>query len=85
MSLMNVSPECPEEYMGNTLDPKYRRPKTNADHYRSMADVELAYALSEPFCDRRTTQECKSFHGDCPACVLDWLKQPYREEMDKNG
>ena len=54
---------------------------TNADHIRSMTDEELAYLMAMPHCDRRTTDECRGFHGECPSCVLDWLKQPYKEEV----
>ena len=55
-------------------------PYTNADHIRSMTDEELAHLMAMPYCDRRTTEECRGFHGECPACVLDWLKQLYKEE-----
>lgn len=51
-------------------------PQTNADRIRSMTNEELAEVLVEPHCDRRTTAECKSYHGNCQQCVLDWLKQP---------
>lgn len=57
--------------------------KTNADHIRSMTDEEFAALWVEPFCDRRTSEQCKRiYHGDCIACVLDWLKQPYKEAED---
>lgn len=51
---------------------------TNADHYRSMTDEELAVEIMCPYhiepemCNRTDT---------CVACCLEWLKQPYREEV----
>lgn len=54
---------------------------TNAQRIRAMTDEELAEFWTAPFCNRRTTRECKVvFGGDCSACVLDWLKQLYKEE-----
>jgi hypothetical protein len=81
-------PKCTAETYGNVtcryLRFSYgmddRTEMTNADHIRSMTDEELAEVWVEPHCDRRTTPECKSFHGDCIACALDWLKQPYKED-----
>ena len=46
--------------------------KTNADHIRSMTDEELADFLVD-------------LADDGDLLIRDWLKQPYREEMDKNG
>lgn len=58
-------------------------PVTNADHIRSLSDEEFAALWVEPFCDRRTSEQCKRiYHGDCIACVLDWLRQPYKEAED---
>ena len=51
---------------------------TNADHIRSMTDEELAVEIMCPYhiepemCNRTDT---------CVACCLEWLKQPYREEV----
>ena len=58
-------------------------PKTNADHIRSMADKELAVLLSKPWCENhRLKEECLRFDTDCEACVMDWLKQPYKEDNE---
>ena len=54
--------------------------KTNADRIRAMSDEELAKFLHEPFCDKRTHEECTiSYCGVCDQCVLDWLQQPAEE------
>ena len=62
---------------------------TNADHIRSMTDEELAVFL-ECFgvCRYCPEYEEASFveygipdcDGDCKQHILDWLKQPYKEE-----
>ncbi len=53
---------------------------TNADRIRAMSDEELAVFLNEPFCDKRTHEECTvSYCGICHQCVLDWLQQPAEE------
>ena len=50
---------------------------TRADKIRAMSDEELAKFLHEPFCDKRTLEECTiSYCGFCDQCVLDWLQQP---------
>lgn len=46
------------------------KPKTNADHIRSMTDEELAEFLFE-------MQDIEYDHKGQP---LDWLKQPYKED-----
>ena len=59
------------------------KPVTNADRIRGMSDEELAKFLHEPFCDKRTHEECTiSYCGVCDQCVLDWLQQPAEEEPD---
>lgn len=53
---------------------------TNADRIRAMTDEELVKVLQEPFCDRRTRDECKiSYCGVCDKCILDWLQRPAKE------
>ena len=53
---------------------------SNADKIRAMSDEELAKFLHEPFCDKRTHEECTiSYCGVCDQCVLDWLQQPVKE------
>ena len=55
----------------------HKAPLTNADRIRAMSDEELAKFLHEPFCDKRTLEECTiSYCGVCDQCVLDWLQQP---------
>ena len=55
--------------------------QTNADRIRAMSDEELAKFLQEPFCDKRTHDECTiSYCGVCDQCVLDWLQQPAEAE-----
>ena len=54
-------------------------PKTNADHIRSMTDEELAEMLcvSCDFCACNPLDNCPS---TCQVGVLNWLKQPFKEE-----
>ena len=53
--------------------------KTNADRIRSMTDEELATLYNE-FCDMVPSCCCSDmYYGNCKACFLDWLKQPYKE------
>ena len=54
--------------------------KTNADHIRSMTDEELADVLcvSCAFCACHPLDNCPP---SCQAGVLEWLKQPYKEEV----
>jgi len=54
------------------------------DHLRellqAMSDGELAAFMQEPFCDKRTHEECQiSYCGICDQCILDWLQQPAEE------
>ena len=61
-------------------DCQYFCEKTNADRIRAMSDEELAKFIQEPFCDKRTHDECTiSYCGVCDQCVLDWLKQSAEE------
>ena len=63
------------------------KPKTNADHIRSMTDEELAGFLLKLL--RRPVDcfgegmfpyhPCPQDH-DCRKCGMDWLKQPYKED-----
>ena len=54
--------------------------QTNADRIRSMSDEELSKVIREPFCDKRTHEECTiSYCGVCDQCVLDWLQQQAEE------
>ena len=54
--------------------------QTNAQKIRAMSDEELSKVIREPFCDKRTHEECTiSYCGVCNQCVLDWLQQPAEE------
>ena len=54
---------------------------TRADKIRARSDEELAKFLLEPFCDKRTQEECTiSYCGVCDQCVLDWLQEPAEVE-----
>ena len=66
-------------YLCGVLDERKRK-KTNADKIRAMSDEELSKVIREPFCDKRTHEECTiSYCGVCDQCVLDWLQQPAEE------
>ena len=57
-------------------------PMTNADRIRAMSDEELCKFLGEyKFCDI-CEEGCDSctYNGDCDKRLLDWLKQPVKEE-----
>lgn len=80
---------CPMQYgykieECNQTDCPYRtEPISNADRIRSMSDEELAVFIHEPFCDKRTHEECTiSYCGVCNQCALDWLQQPAEGEKD---
>lgn len=58
-------------------------PPTNADRIRAMSDEELVKFMQDPFCDRRTHEDCTiSYCGVCDQCILDWLRQPWEEDAD---
>lgn len=66
-------------YLCGVLDERKRK-KTNADKIRAMSDEELSKVIREPFCDKRTHEECTiSYCGVCDQCVLDWLQQQAEE------
>ena len=54
---------------------------SNADHIRSMTDEEL-----ERFLTQSVLQQCPCPTRDCEAlcndCILNWLKQPHKEDND---
>ena len=61
--------------------PHRTEPMTNAEKIRAMSDEELSKFIREPFCDKRTHEECTiSYCGVCDQCVLDWLQQPSEGE-----
>lgn len=67
-----VPSECAD--FNNSVEDK---PMTNAGRIRAMSDEELAVFIHEPFCDKRTHEECTiSYCGVCNQCALDWLQQP---------
>ena len=65
--------------------------KTNADHIRSMTDEELAVFLECfevcHYCSEHERLENEPLlrgdvcDEDCENHMLDWLKQPYKEEV----
>ena len=64
-----------------TYEIRTMTPATNADHIRSMTDEEL-----ERFLTQSVLQQCPCPTRDCEAlcndCILNWLKQPYKEDND---
>ena len=51
---------------------------SNADHIRSMTDEELANILDGAECPPNVI--CQ-MGRQCTECVLEWLKQPYKEKV----
>ena len=59
-------------------------PQTNADRIRAMSDEELVDFLGEyRFCDI-CDEGCEAcaYHGDCNKRLLEWLKQPAKEDAE---
>lgn len=55
---------------------------TNADHFRSMTDEQLAEIIDNSnYClvpsEFVDTEFCEAT-SDCKSCILNWLKQPYK-------
>lgn len=69
---------CP---MGN-MAKKENTPITNGDRIRAMTDEELAYWMTHLHEDGHCLNErCQIFQDKtCEECVIDWLKQPAKEE-----
>ena len=64
-----------EDFARRLID--HAKPMRNADKIRTMSDEDLSKVIREPFCDKRTHEECTiSYCGACDQCVLDWLQQP---------
>jgi len=57
-------------------------PKTNADHIRSMTDDELAKLLLDGVAEKVCPNGCDGCDGDCDGKMLNWLKQPYKEDPE---
>ncbi len=57
-------------------------PLTNADRIRAMSDEKLAYWMTHLHEDGHCLNErCQIFQDKtCEECVIDWLKQPAKEE-----
>ena len=56
------------------------KPKTNADHIRSMSDEEMAETFIKGDCiGCPILYECDPY-GDCKPQILNWLKQPFEGE-----
>ena len=58
---------------------------TNADHIRSMTDKKLVQWLSDGCPPNDRWKSCDGGDTDdlhkCEKCWLDWLKQPYKEDV----
>lgn len=54
---------------------------TNADHIRSMTDEELRDMLLGGVSEDVCPDGCNDCDGDCEGRMLNWLKQPYKEEQ----
>lgn len=67
-------------YSQECAEPEEQKPKTNADHIRSMTDEELAEFLRWDICSK-VRGDNRMCNGWCEECVTDWLKQPYKEEV----
>lgn len=57
---------------------------TNADHFRSMTDEQLAEKIDNsnycPVPIEFTDNKFCEANSDCKSCILNWLKQPYIKE-----
>ena len=53
------------------------KPITNADYIRGMSDEELVEHIECPY-----GMQCPVGHGTCGDCILDWLKQPWKENEE---
>lgn len=73
-TVFNWLSECFEIVEANT---------TNADRIRAMSDEELEQFINHfNICDIRTNEECKmSYCACCEVCVMDWLQQPAKEDL----
>lgn len=71
------NPNCAgfaEDFGGDTNVP------TNADHIRSMTDEELAKFLNDSI-SHGCVCPAKDCEATCVQCIVNWLKQPYKEEL----
>ena len=72
----------PCAYSKACFEPEEPKPKTNADHIRSMTDEELAKFIP----NWSYTDACKcgehyvDCNNECEKCVAEWLRQPYKED-----
>lgn len=71
------------EYEGERFCPDFKKVLTNADYIRAMRDEEWA-ALSRFPCPyiKDEYDECKKPEQACEECILEWLKQPYKENEE---
>ena len=77
MGTKEIDP-CPGYNKCKRFMPDY---KTNADHIRSMTDEELAELLLDGVDDTVCSSGCCVCDGDCRGRMVNWLKQPYKEEV----
>ena len=60
----------------------HSKPATNTEKIMAIIHDKLLKLLYEEICHLRTAEECSRYDGgDCDQCVLDWLKQPVKEEQ----
>lgn len=52
------------------------KPKTNADHIRSMSDDDLAYWIMCPY----DGSFCDDTEHNCIECTKEWLQQPWEDD-----
>lgn len=84
-SLKDLEEACTEcwnrEYPDMAQDNKHK-PTTNGDRIRAMSDEELAEFIGHSrLCDRiqQGSSWCEE-HAICRGCLVEWLRQPVREE-----
>lgn len=70
---------------GYEVEAPMPKPMTNADHIRSMSDEELAEMFHGgglcSYIQAEHNAHCEA-RGTCDNCVVEWLKQPYKENTD---
>ena len=57
-----------------------KKPQTNAERIRNMADAELAEILFGSCLENMGREQCNNFHKKgCKHCVVEWLKSEVKE------
>ena len=73
-----------DQYMCKCKKPcEFIWPLSNADHIRSMSDEELAKLLLDGCRGSKCEDQPENEWGsvNCFQCRMEWLKQPYKEEV----